>query len=230
MNRHWPILTALILLFTAMALGLWQQQQKAGVAAHKAFQPSAPTVQVTAPATPQTTQASSQPQPPPLPAAPQAPKNPADLRGQILQDLKAGLQNKTGVQPASSPDGGFTFTADGARVEVRPQPNWSISIYNINPAAPTTETDGFKQCFEAVATALALDLSATPTVTDAGVTNLKTSSKLGNLSVQRDPANGNAYLIRPLGPRTLKPAQPAGTKVQTLEKAPAPPQPQPNEF
>ena len=226
MNRHWPILTALILLFTAMALGLWQQQQKASMAAQKAFQSSAPTVKITASDAPQTTPASSsQPQPPP-----QVSKNPADLRGQVLQDLKAGLQNKTGVQPAGSPDGGFTFTADGARVEVRPLPNWSINIYNINPAAPATETDGFKQCYEAVATALGMDLSATPSVTDTGATYLKTSSKLGNLSLQRDPANGNACLIRPFGQLTPKPAQPAAAKVQTPEKAPPPPQPQPYEF
>ena len=61
-----------------------------------------------------------------------------------------------------------------------------------------------------VATALALDLSATPSATDTGATYLKTSSKLGNLSVQRDPANGNSCLIRPFGPLTLKPPQPPG--------------------
>jgi hypothetical protein len=159
----------------------------------------------------------------------------ADPRSMLLLNLKGRLEAKLGVEPSLSPEGVYSLKANGVRVEVRPLPNWRINIYNLNPAAPTTETENFRQSVIVTGNVLAIDLSIPLNVTETGAAYRTTGSRMGKLSIQRDPANGNSYMFQPLGPAvSAHPAQPAAPVPAPAPtpalpaKPPAPPQS--NEF
>jgi hypothetical protein len=139
-----------------------------------------------------------------LPAAPATPGVAQD-RTKVLNDLKTALQNQFGILPMELAAGGFALNTDGARIEVQPPPNWSASVYNINPKGPETETANFKVCMDLVIKSLGIDMTQKPVEAGNGKTYLKTSSKLGSISMMRDPATGNSCLIRPIGQWTPTP-------------------------
>jgi len=275
MSNHWPILAAVILIALAVLLGLWDQNEKAEIAARRIpvsqmtpadtpapptpaparpadtlpapaakpatppAKPATPTQPVT-PAAPQTPTPFGTPtplaplptpvQPAPLPTpvqpAPQPPKAMVDPRTTILQTLRTELQARIGTPSLDLAGGGFALNTDGARVEVQPLPNWNINIYNNNAQKPEVETEGFKRFYEVVTTGLGIDTQQKAITTDNGKSYLKTNSKLGSVSLVRDPANGNSCLIRPLGQLA-----PIITKPAVVERpappAPAPPPPAP---
>lgn len=182
--------------------------------------PAAPTAPATAlqpvqaapaaPAVPAAPGIVAQPAPaaPAVPAAPpviQAPAGPAaavqakrEDRAAVLADLRGALQGKLGVMPIDLAAGGYAAHVEGARVEVQPVPNWSISLFNINPKTPDQETSNFKLCLETVTAALAVDMTQKAVESANGKRYMKTSCKLGSVSLVRDPANGNSCMIRPI--------------------------------
>ncbi|MCY3021253.1 MAG: hypothetical protein NTW87_19740 [Planctomycetota bacterium] len=156
---------------------------------------------------------------PPVAAVNPAAALPADAGGQpkresraaVWAGLRTALQARIGVLPMDLAAGGYALSTDGVRVEAQPLPNWSVSLYNINPRTPEVETPNFKACLETTAAALGLDVTQKGVESDNGKTYLKTVSKVGNVSVVRDPANGNSCVIRPiqaLVPQAPNPNQP----------------------
>jgi hypothetical protein len=135
------------------------------------------------------------------PAAPAPNLNlPPQGRTSSLNKLRNELQTKLNIAPMDLPGGGFALAPEGARLEVQSPPNWSVTLYNINPKTPEVETDNFKAVLDVVARSLNMDMSQKPTPADNGKTYLKTTSKIGLVSVIRDPNNGNCCTIRPIGP------------------------------
>ncbi len=179
--------------------------------------PAAETKQIAQPVQPVAPVAPVQANPAPArPAAaeifhPNQPARAPDPRAQLFKDLRATLQTKIAQPPLDLADGGFAFSVDGARVEVQPPPNWSVTIYNVNPKAQDAETDSFKTFMAAATAALGVDLSPKPVVSENGKSYLKTVSKAGPLSLVRDPATGNSCMIRPLQQWSGAKPPPAGT-------------------
>jgi hypothetical protein len=135
----------------------------------------------------------------PAPAAPAAAPVAREDRTKVLNDLKGALQKQFGIMPMELAAGGFALNTDGARIEVTPPPNWSASVYNINPKAPETETANFKVCMDLLIANFGIDMTQKPVEAGNGKTYLKTSSKMGSISMMRDPATGNSCMIRPIG-------------------------------
>ncbi len=140
-----------------------------------------------------------------------------DPRGRIFSDLRTMLQEKTGAAPLELAAGAIAFSSEGARVEIQPPPNWSINIYNVNPKNPEVETEGFKACLATVAMTLGVDTTQKPVVSENGKSYLKSTSKLGSMSLVRDPATGNSCTIRPL--QQLNTPKPAGDAGKPAEPA-----------
>ena len=117
---------------------------------------------------------------------------------------------------------------NGAQLEVAPMPNWSINIYNSNTVQPEAESDNFKVIYNEVATALGLDVNQKPAALPNGKTSMQSASKLGSVSIVRDPANGNSAVITPNQQRKAMvqpPAQPAAQPAQPAQPAAQPAQP-----
>ncbi|MGD0091698.1 MAG: hypothetical protein ABSE73_17420 [Planctomycetota bacterium] len=117
----------------------------------------------------------------------------------VLAGLRALLQEKLGVVPANlAVAGAYTIGMEGVRLDVNPGANWSIGLYNFNAKNPEEETPNFKRCMEAVASSLDIDMTKKAVKADNGKSYLKTTCKLGNISMVFDPAN-NKWTISPLG-------------------------------
>jgi hypothetical protein len=205
----------------------------------------AATVPVAAPAAPAVNPATLIKINPPAPGAAAAPAaNPAAPaavpadgivprkagRTATLNEIRAMVQGKLGAQPTDLAAGGYALSVEGVRIEVQPPPAWSVSIYNNNPKAPQEETSNFKACLETVVAGLAADMTQKPVESANGKTYMKTTCKLGSISIVRDPATGNSCTIRPLGPQTLPAAPSAPAVLPQKPKAPdgppvAPPRP-----
>ena len=117
---------------------------------------------------------------------------------QIFLELRNALQTQLGAPATELPGGGFAFSSKGARLEVQPLPNWSIIIYNLNGKTPEIETGDFKTCLTVVTASLNINMMPKPIDTPTGKTSLKTICRLGSISLDRDPANGNSCLISPM--------------------------------
>ena len=248
MSNHWPILMALLLLGAAVGYGLFQRdklEETAHVqsivtplpAVYNAVGPEAPSPQrTTVVQTPFLAQPSAN-VPPFVDARtgridvaaraganiPIAPIAPGTTHGNVFTALRAALIQKFGVMPLPIHNAGFAIAVDGVRVEADTAPDWSISLYNHNPAVPTTQTDNFKSALNLVVANLELDLTAQPITGADGRHTLRTSSKLGRVSMITDPAMGNSVVVKPLQKKIpvaqagqpapaqpkLKPAQPA---------------------
>lgn len=130
-------------------------------------------------------------------------------------------------------NGGYKFSMDGAHLEVVTTPSWQIMIYNINPKKPEVETDAFKTFLAAVTSNLGINMNQKPVETATGKIYLRTISKMGPISLERDPAGGNSALIKPMTPTPAVdvaqpvPATPAApvTPVAPAPGAPVVPQP-----
>ena len=129
---------------------------------------------------------------------PIAPIAPGTTHGNVFTALRAALIQKFGVMPLPIHNAGFAIAVDGVRVEADTAPDWSISLYNHNPAVPTTQTDNFKSALNLVVANLELDLTAQPITGADGRLTLRTSSKLGRVSMITDPAMGNSVVVKPL--------------------------------
>jgi hypothetical protein len=191
------------------------------VAAPAVVAPTAPAVAV-APAAPAVVA--------PAPAAPTAPAvvpNAAPPvrqgRNATLLALRNDLQAQVNIAPMDTAGGGFAVASDGARLEVKPPPNWNIMIYNVNPKTPEVETDKFKEMLETTVKSLQIDMTPKPVESANGKTYLKTTSKLGSISLIRDPANGNSCLIGPIQQFVNPPTQTPAVKAPAV--APAAPNP-----
>jgi|GEM_PF-2447557 len=149
---------------------------------------------------------------PTAPAAPLPPKAPIDTRTrareQQLMALRNALQQQMGILPMQTAGDGFAVSFDGGRIEVQPVPQWSITIYNVNGAAPETETENFKKCMDIVIRTFGIDMTQRFADAANGTRNMLTSSSMGRIQVSRDPAQGNSCTIKPLD--KLKPPTPAG--------------------
>jgi len=151
------------------------------------------------------------------PVAP-APQNPevavpkprAAGRFQVLLDLQDDLKTRLQMVPIPLANGGYKFSMDGAHLEVVTTPSWQIMIYNINPKQPEAETDSFKTLLAAVVSNLGINMNQKPVEAATGKSYLRTVSKMGAISLERDPAAGNSALIRPMTPTpAVDVAQPA---------------------
>ena len=159
--------------------------------------------------------------PSPAPAAPAA--APASSSAEeVLKKLREALQAGLGGEPRELPNKGVAFPMQGARTEVNPPPNWSISIYNFNRNQPEVESEGFKRCLAITASTLGLDMTLKPVLTETGKSYLKTESKIGTVSLVRDRATNNSCTIKPLQPWSVQPALPRAA-------AKPPPRPPENE-
>lgn len=187
--------------------------------------PTAPTAPVVtprplapAPAAPATAHPAAPTAPATLPAGPTAPaiaQNPAanaappvrQGRNATLAALRTELQAHLNLAPMDTAGGGFALAADGARLEVKSPPNWNITIYNVNPKTPDIETEKFKEMLKATIASLQIDMAPKPIESANGKLYLKTSSKLGSISLIRDPANGNSCVIGPIQQWVAPPVQ-----------------------
>lgn len=129
---------------------------------------------------------------------PLAPISPGTARGSAFTALRAALIQKFGVMPLPVHNAGFAIAVEGVRVEADTAPDWSISLYNHNPAVPTTQTDNFKSALNLVVANLELDLTAQPNTGADGRQTLRTNSKLGRVSMITDPVMGNSVVVKPL--------------------------------
>jgi hypothetical protein len=129
--------------------------------------------------------------------------------------MRTALIQRFGVMPMATATGGFAIAADGVRVEVETTANWSVNIYNDNKAAPAVQTENFKSALNVVAAQLEMDLGPAPNIAPDGKLTLRTSSKLGRVSMVTDPAMGNSATIKPLQHRLATPpsANPAVNQV-----------------
>jgi hypothetical protein len=137
-------------------------------------------------------------------------------RFQVLLDLQDDLKARLGMVPIPLPNGGYKFSMDGAHLEAATTPSWQIMIYNINPKQPEVETDAFKTLLAAVTSNLGINTNQKPVEAATGKTYLRTVSKMGAISLERDPAGGNSALIKPMTPT------PAVDVAQPAPVAPAP--------
>lgn len=137
-------------------------------------------------------------------------------RFQVLLDLQDDLKARLGMVSIPLPNGGYKFSMDGAHLEAVTTPSWQIMIYNINPKQPEVETDAFKTLLAAVASNLGINTNQKPVEAATGKTYLRTVSKMGAISLERDPAAGNSALIKPMTPT------PAVDVAQPAPVAPAP--------
>lgn len=167
----------------------------------------------------------------PAPAAPTAPAVIPNVappvrqgRNATLNALRNDLQAQVNIAPMDTAGGGFAVASEGARLEVKPPPNWNITIYNVNPKTPEVETDKFKEMLETTVKSLQIDMTPKPVESANGKTYLKTTSKLGSISLIRDPANGNSCLIGPIQQFVNPPAQTPAVKAPAVA-APAAPNP-----
>lgn len=172
------------------------------------------------------------------PATP-APQNPevavpkprAVGRFQVLLDLQEDLKTRLQMVPIPLNNGGYKFSMDGAHLEVITTPSWQIMIYNINPKQPEVETDSFKTLLAAVVSNLGINTNQKPVEAATGKSYLRTVSKMGAISLERDPAAGNSALIRPMTPTAAvdvaqpAPAVPATPAAPANPAAPTAPQP-----
>jgi hypothetical protein len=224
MKNHWPLLLAIIMIGLAGAAGtFWVQhresqlntsQAKPAKPATEAPQPVAdalPSVPETTTELPQPAKPQQRPVAQAVPIQP-APNNPPVVQqpvartnaaqptqNPVLLQLKTVLQNAGGA-PIDLAGSAYAFDVAGARIEVQPTPNWSITIYNKNRKVPSEETDDFKQYLAAVTSTLSIDTAKAPIVGDDNKSYLRTSSKMGTITLTRDPANGNLCTVKPLGP------------------------------
>jgi len=161
-----------------------------------------------------TAPAAVQPTAPTAPAVLPAPAQPVRQgRNATLAALRADLQAQMNMAPMDTAGGGYAVAVDGARLEVKSPPNWNITIYNVNPKTPEIETDKFKELLAATVKSLQIDMTPKPIESANGKLYLKTTSKLGSISLIRDPANGNSCTIGPIQ-QWVTPQQPPATKTQ----------------
>ena len=83
----------------------------------------------------------------------------------------------------------------------------------MNQQTPEVETDKFKELLAATVKSLQIDMTPKPVESANGKSYLKTTSKLGSISLIRDPANGNSCTIGPIQ-QWVSPQQPPATKPQ----------------
>jgi hypothetical protein len=163
----------------------------------------APSTEGTAPVAAPTPEPAPAPVPAPAPATATQPAIRPRVGGggkfQTLLDLQDDLKKRTQLMPMGLANGGYRFDMAGAHLEVITTPSWSITIYNINPK-DTTETQDFKMLMEIVTAQLAINTNQKPVETATGKTFLQTASKLGRISLERDPEMGNSCKIRPVIP------------------------------
>lgn len=189
--------------------------------------PALPTPKVVQPAQP----APVAPVPAPHDPNVAVPKPRAAGRFQVLLDLQDDLKNRLQMVPIPLANGGYKFSMDGAHLEVVTTPSWQIMIYNINPKQPEAETDSFKTLLAAVVSNLGINMNQKPVEAATGKSYLRTVSKMGAISLERDPAAGNSALIRPMTPTPAvdvaqpAPAAPAPAPVAPQPGQPAAPQP-----
>lgn len=232
MKNHWPILIALAFISCAASLGLWQRTRSVNAAiAQKLNSHPVPPPEVKIPvsaAQPEMLMDGVKSVAPPKPTIASNPQSTASAlssaasvqqsRAQILQDLRIALQTKTGAVPTEQGGGGYSVTLVGSKVEVQPPPNWSVCIFNVNPRDMGNDTDDFKNCFSAVATSLGVN-----TTLSAGNVTFTTTSKMGNISIARDLANGNFVMIRPIQQRLSNTGSTPSIVNKPIKAIPAPP-------
>lgn len=149
---------------------------------------------------------------------------PGSARGLVFTNLRGALVQQFGTAPQPTQNGGFAITTAGVRVEADPNEDWSITLYNNNPANPVVQTDNFKVALNLVVANVGLDMTAQPQVTPEGKQTLKTNSKLNRVSMTTDPAMGNSVTIKPLQKRTTGLVTPQVTPVAPAPANPAAPQ------
>jgi len=215
MTQHWPLPIAAGLITAAAAFGLWQRERASDAARPRSPQtartvtvseaadpgddgPSAPTPP--SPSSPAAAPASG----PAAPGAPApAPKSaavtvlPPEQHAQLWNDLKTALQTRTAVAPSDKGNGAVNFSMDGTAVDLQTPPNWSVTIYNINPKLPEAETPNFSKCVAIVSETLGLDPNQKAVSSDNQRTYLRTLTKLGMASVTRDPSGANTWIVKP---------------------------------
>jgi hypothetical protein len=146
-----------------------------------------------------------------------------------LLDLRKSLEGKLTTAASDVGNGGYMLKVNGAQLEVAPMPNWSINIYNSNTVQPDAESDNFKVIYSEVATALGLDVNQKPAALPNGKTSMQSTSKIGSVSIVRDPQTGNSVVITPNQQRKAmvqppaQPAQPVAPPTQPKAQAPAQP-------
>ena len=146
----------------------------------------------------------------PAPAAAVAPAQPKPKGADVLGELCVTLEKDLGMQRSDLADGGYSFQLDGARLEAHTTAPWKLMIYNLNAQQADAETENFKKLFLAACAALGIDPAQKGATLPSGQTSMQSASKLGNVTVVRDPANGNSVRITP-NPRGIPvaPAAPA---------------------
>jgi hypothetical protein len=238
MKSHWPVLAAILLICAAAFGGAYWRQARAARLLAPPASPAKPASAATpaagtadsATAAAEAASSAGKPAASPAPASettrntaimapgalpPAAPANPpaGGLRlapESVLQELRKVIQDG-GDTSQTTPNGGYFFEIAGARLEVQPMPNWSITLYNKNMKNPGEETGDFKKYLNIIAMRMSIDISKTPTELN-GKTYLRTPSKLGTVTLIRDAANGNSCTIKPLG--GAAPVPPAAQPIQ----------------
>lgn len=221
MNNQWPLILALVIIGGAAGFGLYQREMAVASAApveevrrlpsaSGSAGPKSATAPVEKAVTPERVET-----PAPLPvqalvvqqpvAAPTAPVVAARPRTtgrlQALLDLQEDLKARLQMVPLPLNNGGYKFAPEGASVEVVTTPVWQITIYNINPKTPEVESENFKLILGIVTTQLGINMNQKPVEAATGKTYLRAVSKMGNISLERDPATGNSAIIRPMVPQ-----------------------------
>lgn len=249
MNNQWPLFLAFFLIGSAAAFGVYKREAAISHAVPPEEirrLPSAGETPAAKPApktkeTPATQQKVEAPAALPAPAPvvveqPAAPATPAAQaapaarprstgRLQTLLDLQEELKTRLQMVPLPLNNGGYKFAPDGASIEVITTPVWQITIYNINPKTPEVETDSFKQILGIVTTQLGINMNQKPVEAATGKTYLRAVSKMGNISLERDPATGNSATIRPMVPQAAVDTAPAApvAPAATVPATPAAP-------
>lgn len=131
------------------------------------------------------------------------PISPGSVRGAVFTALRTALVQKFGAPPMPAQNGGFAVAVDGVRVEVDPNSDWSVAIYNNNPANAAMQTENFKSALNLTIATLEIDMTAQPITAADGKQTLRTSSKLNRISMITDPAMGNSVTIKPIQKKTL---------------------------
>jgi hypothetical protein len=229
MNNQWPLFLALVIIGGAAGFGLYQREvaiagavpvedvrrlptaggssgPKATAPVEKAVTPERVETPAVLPAQAPVTQQ-------PVVAAPTAPAVAARPRTtgrlQTLLDLQEDLKARLQMVPLPLNNGGYKFAPDGASVEVVTTPVWQITIYNINPKTPEVESENFKLILGVVTAQLGINMNQKPVEAATGKTYLRAVSKMGNISLERDPATGNSAIIRPMVPQAAVDPTPA---------------------
>jgi len=151
------------------------------------------------------------------------------------------LQTKTGVAPSDKGNGAANFAMDGTAIDLQAPPNWSITVYNINPKQPDADSPNFGKSVVIISEVLGIDPSQKPGNTDNKRTYQRTLTKLGMASITREPTGANTWIVKPANPPrqaikqpdTQKPAEPAKPAAPVAPPAPVPaaqPKPQGENF